>query len=143
MEDQTITVEEHPTEGDIRTVIRNLVDYNDSQAEKERSQPLAIFIRDSNGEIVSGLLSQTHWGWLFITHLWVAESLRGKGYARKLMIRAELEAKKRGCHHAYVDTFSFQALGFYEKLGYQVFGVLEDFPPGHKRYFLQKRNLET
>ncbi|GET35341.1 putative N-acetylmannosamine-6-phosphate epimerase superfamily protein [Microseira wollei NIES-4236] len=51
------------------------------------------------------------------------------------MLKAESEAKKRGCHHCYLDKFSFQALGFYQKLGYQIFGILQDFPPGHQRYF--------
>ena len=52
--------------------------------------------------------------------------------------QAEGEAVKRACRHAYVDTYGFQALGFYQNLDYQVFGVLEGFPPGHMRYFLQK-----
>jgi hypothetical protein len=51
---------------------------------------------------------------------------------------AEGRAVERGCHSAWVDTFSFQAPGFYPKLGYEVFGEL-DYPPGHKRIFLQKR----
>ncbi len=55
------------------------------------------------------------------------------------MLKAEQTAQERGCAHAYLDTFSFQALGFYERLGYKIFGVLEDFPPSHQRYFLQKQ----
>ena len=77
-------------------------------------------------------------GWLFIRYLWVSEALRGKGIGRKLMADAEARALERGCHSAWVDTFSFQAPGFYPKLGYTVFGEL-DYPPGHKRIFLQKR----
>src|ERR1700722_18293136 len=77
-------------------------------------------------------------GWLFIRYLWVSEALRGKGIGRELMAGAEGRARERGCHSAYVDTFSFQGPGFYPKLGYQVFGEL-DYPPGHKRIFLRKR----
>jgi hypothetical protein len=51
---------------------------------------------------------------------------------------AEGRAVERGCHSAWVDTFSFQAPGFYRKLGYEVFGEL-DYPPEHKRFFLRKR----
>jgi hypothetical protein len=54
------------------------------------------------------------------------------------MARAEEEAIRRGCCHAYLDTFDFQAPGFYRKLGYSEWGVLEDFPPGHQRIFLKK-----
>ncbi len=51
---------------------------------------------------------------------------------------AEQAARGRGCHHAFVDTMSFQARGFYEKHGYTRYGVLDDFPIGHRRFFLQK-----
>ena len=57
------------------------------------------------------------------------------------MRAAEQEARDRGCSHAHCDTYDFQALPFYQKLGYQVFGQLEDYPAGHTRYFLQKRTL--
>ncbi|WP_193193798.1 GNAT family N-acetyltransferase [Nostoc sp. MG11] len=134
----TITIEDNPNPEDIHTVISQLVEYNNSQAEKDIYQSLAILIRDTNSTIVAGLLGKTQWGWLFISHLWVTEGLRGQGYGRQMVLKAEEAAKQRGCCQAYLDTFSFQALGFYERLDYQIFGVLEDFPPGYKRYFLQK-----
>jgi hypothetical protein len=51
---------------------------------------------------------------------------------------AEQEARKNGAKNVYLDTFSFQALDFYQEHGYRVFGELEDFPPGHQRYYLRK-----
>jgi hypothetical protein len=54
------------------------------------------------------------------------------------MQELERRAAERGCPHAWVDTFSFQARPFYERLGYRVFGVLPDYPTGHERYFLCK-----
>jgi hypothetical protein len=45
---------------------------------------------------------------------------------------------RRGCVGVWLDTFSFQARGFYEKLGYRVFGEVADYPPGHTRHFLKK-----
>jgi ribosomal protein S18 acetylase RimI-like enzyme len=54
------------------------------------------------------------------------------------MQRAEDEARRRGCRGAWLDTYSFQARGFYERIGYEVFGVIDDFPPGHSRLFLRK-----
>ncbi|MBW4563620.1 MAG: GNAT family N-acetyltransferase [Mojavia pulchra JT2-VF2] len=133
------TVEDHPDPEDIRTVIGKILDYNNnSQKQEDIAYPLAIWIRDPNDEIVGGLVGKIHWGWLFISHLWVAEDLRSQGYGRRLILKAEEAARVRGCGHVYLDTFSFQSLGFYERLGYKIFGVLEDFPQGHKRYFLQK-----
>ena len=68
----------------------------------------------------------------------IPEEMRGTGVGRTLMQRAEEEALRRGCHQVWLDTFSFQARGFYEKLGYAVFGALDDYPVGHSRFFLRK-----
>jgi predicted N-acetyltransferase YhbS len=68
----------------------------------------------------------------------VSEALRAKGIGRQLIVDAKARALERGCHSAWVDMFSFQAPGFYPKLGYEVVAEL-DYPPGHKRIFLQKR----
>ena len=86
------------------------------------------------GSVVAGLAGETYSGWLFIRYLWVSDALRGRGIGRKLMSDAEGRALERGCHSAWVDTFSFQAPGFYPKLGYQVFGEL-DYPPGTSAFF--------
>ena len=55
-----------------------------------------------------------------------------------MLAMAEQEALRRGCHHAHLDTLDFQAPAFYEKLGYTLWGTLEDLPLGHQRYFYQK-----
>jgi ribosomal protein S18 acetylase RimI-like enzyme len=70
--------------------------------------------------------------------IWIHEALRRQGYGRALLAAAEEEARRRGCRYAHLDTMSFQALGFYEQQGYQVFGKLDDLPAGHYRYFLKK-----
>jgi ribosomal protein S18 acetylase RimI-like enzyme len=139
--DTIIFLEEQPSEHDINAVVNGLVGYNDSQAEPEGAARLVLLLRDGDGTIRGGLLGYTHWNWLFVSHLWVHESLRGGGLGHKLLARAEAEAAARGCRNAHVDTFSFQAPGFYESLGYEVFGTLDDYPPGHSRCFLQKRGL--
>lgn len=69
----------------------------------------------------------------------VPESLRGQDVGTALMQRAEAMARERGCVGAWLDTFAFQARGFYEKLGYNVFGEIPDHPVGSARYFLRKR----
>jgi GNAT superfamily N-acetyltransferase len=55
------------------------------------------------------------------------------------MRRAEEIALDRGCIGVWLDTFAFQARGFYEKLGYSLFGQLDDHPRESARYFLKKR----
>lgn len=76
---------------------------------------------------------------MHIDSLWVDESLRGKDYGTKLMKMVEEEAVKRGCTIAHTDSFTWQAPGFYEKLGYQLFGKLEDYPKGSSlNYYFKK-----
>jgi len=136
-----ISLVSDPTDADIHTVKHHLMNFNNQHAEPEHYQRLVLFVRDNSENTVGGLLGYTHWRWLFVQNLWVAESIRGLGYGRKLIQLAEYEAQMRGCEHAYLDTFDFQARGFYEKLGYELFGQLEGYPPGHTKYFLQKRRL--
>jgi GNAT superfamily N-acetyltransferase len=76
--------------------------------------------------------------WVHIVLVWVAENLRGAGYGRQLMAAMEHEPKERGCTSAHLDTFSFQARPFYESLGYEVFGTLDDYPAGHQKFFMRK-----
>ena len=77
-------------------------------------------------------------GWLYVHILWVAAAWRGRGLGRRLLQVAEAEGLRRGCRHASLDTYEFQARAFYEREGYVVFGVLEDFPPGWRRYSMRK-----
>lgn len=114
-------------------------DYNIQQAGEghEKSLCYALFAPDQS--IMGGIIAETHWNWLFINLMWLREELRGQGYGHKLLLAAEAEGRKRGATHAYLDTFSFQAPEFYQKHGYEIFGVLEDFPPGHRRLYLTKQ----
>ncbi|MGC9399026.1 MAG: D-amino-acid transaminase [Anaerolineae bacterium] len=102
------------------------------------AEPLDVFVRDESGQLVGGLVGSTHWGWLLVEDVWVAEALRGQGLGRRLMALAEEEARRRGCAHAWLRTFSFQSRGFYEKLGFRVVGQLDDYPPGQTFYWMQK-----
>lgn len=77
---------------------------------------------------------------LSIEILWLESEHRNQDYGSKLLAAIEQEARARGSHLSQVDTFDFQALGFYEKNGYELFGILEDCPTiGHKRYYLKKK----
>jgi len=134
-------IETEMPEAERQFVVRSLVAYNDSRTAAEDYRPLTVLSR-CDGVIVGGLIGYTHWNWLFVQQLWVAEDHRQRGIGSSLMAAAESEALARGCLHAHCDTFDFQALPFYQKLGYRIFGTLEDFPVGHTRYFLSKRDLK-
>ena len=124
---------------DIQAIREGLDAYDAAQGAPVDWKPLYLFLRDGRGNIVGGLTGGTYWGWLYIGRLWLVENVRGLGYGSRLLIEAEQEALKRGCHHAYLDTQDFQALRFYQKHGYIIYGELENMPLGHKRYSLQRK----
>jgi ribosomal protein S18 acetylase RimI-like enzyme len=101
--------------------------------------PVNFFLRNQRGETLGGLLGGIWGGWLHISILWVDEAVRGRGWATQLMDQAEAYARERHCHSADLDTHSFQARPFYEKCGYEVFATLDDYPKGHKKFFLSKK----
>ncbi len=118
---------------------RGIREYNRQQVGDGSANFMCFVLYAPDKSIVGGIIGETHWNWLFINLMWIKEDLRGHGYGHQLLNRAEEEGRKRGATNAYLDTFSFQAPEFYNKHGYQVFGVLEDFPPGHRRYYFTKQ----
>jgi len=120
-----------------RAVFKGLLAFNKQALGNWDAKPLAVTVRH-RGEIVGGLVAQTYLGWMFVIAFWVADEFRGKGYGSKVMQAAEKEARRRGVTNVYLDTFSFQAPGFYKKLGYREFGKLRNFPAGHSRSWLTK-----
>lgn len=113
-------------------------DYNKKYAGGDSGKNLCFVQKNDKGDILGGLIEVTYWNWLFINLMWLPEDLRGQGYGQKLLALAEEEEHHRGAQFSYLDTFSFQAPEFYKKFGYQEFGELEDFPPGHTRHFMKK-----
>ncbi len=114
-------------------------EYNTQQAGDGHAIYLCFALYTKDHRIVGGIIGETHWNWLYINLMWIQEDLRGQGYGGQLLQAAEEEGRKRGATHAYLDTFSFQAPEFYKKHGYEVYGILEDFPPGHSRYYFTKQ----
>lgn len=112
--------------------------YHRAGREPEAVTPLNFFIRDQTGAFLGGLTAETFWGWLSIDDLWLDRSLRGRGLGSKLIRMAEEEAIRRGCKAAQLQTFSFQASGFYEKQGYRVVGEMRDYPPGESFFWMRK-----
>ncbi len=124
----------------LKAVEDGLIAFNDAAARPNDWRPLTLSVRrDGEAEIAGGLVGRTFFGWLFVSLFYLPPDLRRQGLGKELLRRAEAEARARGCVGAHLDTFSFQARGFYEKQGYAVFGALPDCPPGHARFFLSKR----
>jgi GNAT superfamily N-acetyltransferase len=128
-----------PDAADESAVRDGLRQYNIARAGPTGYQPIAVLLHDETGKAVGGLTGVALYNWLFIELLHVPESLRGQGLGSALLKKAEDFARERGLVGIWLDTFSFQARPFYEKLGYTVFGTLPDHPVGGARYFLSKR----
>ena len=120
-------------------VTNSLDNFNIATTGHAAYYPVAYFLRSADNEITGGLLGEIWGGWLHVKYVWVAEHSRGKGHARDLVGAAESYARKRGCMGAFLETFTFQARPLYEKLGYEMFGELKGYPPGHSMFFLSKR----
>lgn len=101
-------------------------------------QPVAALARDDRQALVGGVVGTINWNWLHVALVWVAEPCRHTGLGTRLMSEIERAAVACGCTRAHLDTFSYQARPFYERLGYRVFGRLDDYPPGHQRFFMEK-----
>lgn len=138
-EDYQIVYVEKPEESAWGIIGRGLGAYNRQQAGDDKFQRLCFALQAPDGEIAGGALGEIYWDWFHLDLLWVKEELRGHGYGHRLLMKVEEEARQRGAKNVFLDTFSFQAPDFYKQRGYQVFGELPDFPPGHQRYFLMKQ----
>jgi GNAT superfamily N-acetyltransferase len=99
---------------------------------------VAFFLRDET-VVLGGLLGDIWPALLHVRTLALAAPVRGRGFDRELMKRAELYAFERGCTEALLDIFNFQARPFFERLGYRVFGTLENHLVGHQHYFMTKK----
>lgn len=139
MNNSNFEISDNPDVEDVKVLESGLSSSVPSHVCSRNYNPLALFLRDKEGKIIAGLEGSTYWQWLNIRLLWVSDDLRGRGIGSALMKKAEELARNRGCHASVVDTFSFQATEFYKKLGYEVFGVLENFPIDHKRFYMRKK----
>jgi len=133
-----IVFEQEPPPSERYFIERGVDQHNVGVTNQPDYYPLAFVLKNEVGEVLGGLIGDVWGGWLHVAYLSVARPFRQRGWARRLMQHAERYAISRGAHDAYLETFSFQARPFYEKLGYEVFGQLDDFPPGHTKYFLRK-----
>lgn len=133
-----IEVTAEPSTSDREAVLDGLLAFIRVQT-NQVPVPLAVLVRDEAGAVVGGLIGRTTAAWLYVELFWLPEALRGTGLGTRTMMAAEVEAMRRGCIGAHLDMYDYQAPGFYRKLGYEVFGSIKDHPPGHTRFWMQKR----
>ncbi len=140
----SIPIQNASTE-DANYVDHQIIHFNNTMVPFQQEPPFLSINRcmKEGNELIAGILAQVYcWNILYIDVLWVKADHRNKGYATALVNDVEKKAREMNCRICHLDTFDFQAKGLYEKLGYSVFGILEDCPEGHSRYYMSKSLCE-
>ncbi|WP_284944327.1 GNAT family N-acetyltransferase [Acidisoma cladoniae] len=136
-----ITQADSPSAAQRQAILDPLIAFSDPRAGPGGwpEHDLCLVIRDAAGTIAGGAWGRAYYDWLFIELLVVPEDRRGADLGSALLAMAEDQARAWGCHSVWLDTFSFQAPGFYAKKGYSVIGTVPDYPAPHQRFMLSKR----
>ena len=131
-------IQRAPTDAEIEELRERLIEFNVSKHGYTDVSKMGVFIRDDGGALEAGVYAYGWGGVLEVELLWVSESARGRGLGSRIMRAVEDEARSLGFSKIVLDTFSFQAPGFYEKLGFRITSTIDNFPEGHSHYLLVK-----
>lgn len=130
------------SDGDKNYIMEGLVEYNNKFVKDPAVKRLRIVVFDEYNNVVGGAGGTVSWGWLWIGKLWVDSNHRNRGIGRALIQALQNEGVKSGITKACVETIIDVAVDFYKKLGYELDGMLEDMPKGHRFYCLSNKHLE-
>ncbi len=121
-------------------VYQGLFEFNRPHFPQEPIHKIGCFLYQDDGELVAGLYGDLFTSSLFIETIWVEAECRGQGLGRQLLQHTEEQVREHGVSDLFLDTYSFQAAGFYQKLGFKQVGCYRDFPTrGVDKLFFQKR----
>lgn len=132
-------IETDPTPEQVQYLEDRLYEFNSSVTRITDGEWLAIFVRDDAGHIIAGIAGNSWGGCCEIRQFWVEALQRGRGLGTKLLDAAEQEARRRGCGHIFLMTFTFQAPSFYTRRGFETLATMDDYPRGHQNLLLRKR----
>lgn len=135
----TLELTDTPAAADLAVVDAGLEASNRAAADLDAVQPLAVFVRDAQGQVVAGLRARS-WGRAAeIQQLWVHPDLRLRGLGLRLMQTAEAALVARGCTLAYLETFSWQAPWLYLRCGFEIAAQFEGMPRLGVKYVMHKQ----
>jgi len=139
---QPLTFSDTPTEREINLIRQRMAEYNRAQTNGEYDKPgieINMVLKDSEGNVVGGISASTQVRVMYLETLWVADEYRKRGYGRDLVLAAERAGFENGCITSHTWSLSFQAPGFYQKIGYEVLGIYDGYPDGITESVLGKR----
>lgn len=96
------------------------------------------FLAFDNDKLIGGAIGFVEYNWYFLDLLYIDEEYRNRNIGTNLIKEIEKFALKEHLTGVRMETWNFQAKGFYEKNGYSVFGEIKDCPPGTIDYHLKK-----
>jgi len=134
-----VVVDYNPSEADNAVVREGIIAHYEKTTGQRRDQEFSVFLKDASGKVLGGLQAFIDTESIYIDIFWIDETLRNHGYGTSLLAAAELEATKNGCAFSLVDTWDFQAEGFYINHGYDRIGELKNYWLGHTKLFLRKQ----
>ena len=134
----TIEVVENPDQSLLDFFTNKIAEYNWQNWEVSERKPLAVQMKNEQGEVIAGATARSFGDWLLLDYLWVSEELRGQNIGSKLLSQIEATGKSRGCVKCLLDTLDFQAKPFYERHGYEVQWTQEGYPKTGCKYFMVK-----
>lgn len=132
----SFSVHDDVPEADARIVNQGLDQFNGAAAPLHEVRPLSCFVQMEDGVVIGGAIGRTWGECCELRQLWVDEARRHAGLGTRLVRRFEEAAAARGCRVFYLDTFSFQARPFYERLGYEARLEIRGFGPGIAKYIM-------
>ncbi|WCE28646.1 GNAT family N-acetyltransferase [Vibrio sp. SCSIO 43137] len=128
-----------PAKEQCDAIYQGLLNFNSPHFPDREITKVACFVKNSKGELAGGLTGEIFSNTFYIQYFWLDESCRGEGLGSQVFAKAEREAAALGATDIYLDTYSFQAAGFYLKLGFRQVGKYSGFPTkGVDKIFLQK-----
>ncbi len=102
------------------------------------SERFSVEIFD-NGQRIAAASGKNLFGSLFIDLVYISENYRGQGIGRMLMEKAFEVGKNLNCPIAVVETMSFQAVEFYQKLGFTIDFAREGYRNNSTLYSMQRK----
>ena len=131
--------QKEPIQEDEQVLFEGITDEAVLKKKMDRITPFGIFIKDSDGVVLGGINGFSCYGCLYVDMLWLKDELRKQGLGKKLMMEAEKIGCERRCTFSTVDTMDWEALPFYQKLGYSIEFVRKGFDKESKMYMLRKK----
>jgi GNAT superfamily N-acetyltransferase len=131
-----------PTDEEVHSGVlgRHLREFNYRfVGEYAQTHYLRLNAKDADGQLLGGLRSLVALSWLRVEVLWVADAARGQGLGSRLLAQAEQEARDMGAIGCALETFEWQAPGFYLKHGYAESGRIENYAKDYALLTMSKR----